>query len=187
MSARPCASPVDFALLADYWLGDAGAQEPALEEHLFGCGHCTARLAELARLGAGVRTAFLAGALTAVVSAPFVEKLRREGVRLREYRLRPGETLSCTIAASDDFVVSRLAADLRGVKRLDLLREIEGRPALEMHDVPFDPAAGELLVLPPAAALKKMPSHVERVRLVAVEEAGRRTIGEYTFDHRAEP
>ena len=184
MSTRPCASPIEFAALVDYWLGDATGE--ALEEHLFACGHCSARLEELARLGAGVRAAFRSGAVAAVVSAPFLEKLKREGVRLREYRLGPGETVNCTIRATDDFVVSRLSADLAGVKRLDLFKDVDGGGIVEIHDVPFDPSAGEVLMLPPAAALKKMPAHVLRVRLVAVEEAGSRTIGEYTFNHSAE-
>jgi hypothetical protein len=28
-----------------------------------------------------------------------------------------------------------------------------------------------------------MPAHVARMRLVAVDEAGRRTLGDYTFNH----
>ena len=50
-------------------------------------------------------------------------------------------------------------------------------------DLPFDPAAGEVLFLPSAAALRKMPAHTMRVRLVAVDEAGERPLGEYTFAH----
>lgn len=187
MSTQPCASPIGFAALADYWLGElAGKPAEALEEHLFACGHCAARLEELARLGAGVRGAFRSGSVRAVVSAPFVEKMRREGVRLREYRVSPGESVACTIAAADDFVVSRLSADLSGVRRLDLFEDIDdGKVRLAAYDVPFDPAAGEVLVVPPPAALKKMPAHVARVRLVAVDEAGSRTLGEYTFNHAA--
>ena len=184
MSAPPCASPLDLAALVGYWLGEAGEHAAALEEHLFSCAACTARLEGLAALGEGVRAAFRSGAVGAVVSAAFVEKLRGEGLRLREYRVRPGESVSCTIAAGDDFVVSRLAADLSGVKRLDLFNGVDGGAMrLAMQDVPFDPATGELLVLPPAAALKKMPAHVHRIRLEAVDEAGRRTLGEYTFNH----
>ena len=48
------------------------------------------------------------------------------------------------------------------------------------------PAAGEILVLPPATALRKLPAHTQRMRLVAMEEAGERVIGEYTFVHTPE-
>jgi hypothetical protein len=49
--------------------------------------------------------------------------------------------------------------------------------------VPFDPAAGEVLFIPPAAALKAMPAHTVRMRLIAVGEAGEAPLGEYTFVH----
>jgi hypothetical protein len=184
MSARPCTSPIAFASLVDYWLGErADEREQALEDHFFACGHCTERLEELARLGAGVRAAFRSGAVHAVVSAPFLDKLKREGVRVREYRLAPGESVNCTVGA-DEFVISRLSADLAGVKRLDVFEDIDdGKLRLAMHDVPFDAAAGEVLVCPPPALLRKLPAHVGRVRLVAVDEAGSRTLGEYTFNH----
>lgn len=181
-----CASPLDFAELVEYWLGELPTErEQALEEHFFACAHCGARLEALAALGADVRKAFVAGALRAVISPAFLARLMAEGLRVREYRLAPGGSVNCTIAASDDFVVSRLAAPLAGVKRLDVYSSIEGGPAKVFHDVPFDPAAEELLVLPAAAPLKKMPAHVQRMRLVAVDEAGERTIGEYTFNHSA--
>lgn len=188
MSARPCSSPVEFAALVDYWLGElAAGREQAVEEHLFACGHCAARLEELARLGAGVRAAFRSGGVRAVVPAAFVDKLRNEGMRLREYRVAPGGSVNCTIGAADDFVVSRLSADLSGVERLDVVQVADdGSAPLAMHDVPFDPAAGEVLVIPPPALLRQTPAHVARMRLVAVDEAGSRTIGEYTFNHSAE-
>ena len=50
-------------------------------------------------------------------------------------------------------------------------------------DAGFDAAAGEVLYLPSAARLRKMAANTKRVRLVAVDEAGERTLGEYTFAH----
>ena len=188
MSARPCASPIAFPSLVDYWLGELGGErEQALEEHLFGCGLCAARLEELARLGEGTRAAFRSGLVRAVVTAPFLEKLRSEGVRVREYRLAPGGTVNCSIGAADDYVVSRLSADLSGVKRVDLVQELdEGGTRHAMEDVPFDPAAGEVIVCPAPARLRQMPTYVAHMRLVAVDEAGSRTIAEYTLNHSAE-
>lgn len=185
MSAPSCASPIAFGPLVDYWLGElAGEREQALEEHLFGCRHCTGRLEVLVRIGDGVRRAFHSGFVRAVLSAPFLDKLKREGARVREYRLAPGGSVNCTIAAGDDFVVSRLCADLTGVKRIDLFQDIdEGGTRHAMQDVPFDPAAGEVIVCPSPARLRQMPAYVGRLRLVAVDEAGSRTLGEYTFNH----
>lgn len=52
-----------------------------------------------------------------------------------------------------------------------------------LADVPFDPEAGEVLSLPSAVALRKLPANTLRVELVAVDETGERPLGDYTFAH----
>ncbi len=169
----------EFSKLVDYWFGELEPEEEAgFEEHLFGCAECTAELERLAALGAAVRGAWRSGAVRAVISPALLEAMRQASLRLREYRVPPGGSVNCTIKESDDFVVSRLAAPLAGVRRVDLVTA-GGR----LEDVPFDPAAGEVLVCPTPAALKRAGAHVDRVSLVAVEEAGERLLGEYTFVH----
>jgi hypothetical protein len=180
--------PIGFETLAAYWLGEAaGAEEEKLEEHLFACAHCAGRLEWLAGLSAGVRVAVRAGMVGMMVSAPFVEAMKQAGMRLREYRIDPGGRVNCTIRADEDAVVSRIRAPLSGVKRVDALHRLEvggvEQPDVRLEDVPFDPASGEVLFIPPPAALKKMPAHRLRVRLVAVGEAGETPLGEYTFAH----
>jgi hypothetical protein len=108
-------------------------------------------------------------------------------MRIREYRLGPGERVACTIRADDDAVVGRLQVPLAGVKRVDALESLDlgdGRVReWRVEDVPFDPAGGEILSLPSAADLRKRPAHTLRVALVAVDETGERPLGEYTFAH----
>jgi hypothetical protein len=90
------------------------------------------------------------------------------------------------LRADEDAVVSRMQAPLAGVKRVDALRRLEvGGQVLEsrLEDVPFDPAAGEVLHLPSPAWVRRLPANTLRVQLVAVDEAGERTLGEYTFAH----
>ena len=74
---------LEFERLAEYWLGEVA--DEALEEHLFACAECAARLEWLAALSDGVRAAVRAGAFGMVVPAPFVEAMKRAGMRLREY------------------------------------------------------------------------------------------------------
>jgi hypothetical protein len=168
-----------FATLVDYWFGELQpAEEEAFEEHLFGCGECTGKLEELAALGAAVRAAFREGAVRAVISHPLYEAMKKESLHLREYRVTPGGSVQCTILQTDDFVVSRLQAPLAGVRRVDLVTSDD-----RFEDVPFDPAAGEVLVLPAPAALKRRGSFTHHMRLLAVEDAGERVLGEYTFLH----
>ena len=169
----------ELATLVDYWFGDLPAEREAVfEEHLFGCDECSAKLQELVALGAAVRNAWRAGAVRAVISHALFDAMKKEGLRLREYPMVPGGSVNCTIAASDDFVVSRLSAPLGGVRRVDLVTD-----AGRFEDVPFDPASGEVLMCPAPAALKLRGAFTHRVRLVAVDQAGERELGEYTFEH----
>lgn len=177
-----CGKPVDFEALVAWWLGEAPAGD-AIEEHLLACAHCSGRLEWLAALSHGVRAVVREGRVSMVVSAPFVESMRRAGLRLREYRLDPGGSVNCTIRADDDAVVSRLRAPLAGVRRLDVVRAQDAGPEERIADVPFDAAAGEVLLVPSAAWLKTMPAFTTRTRLVAVDEAGETQLGEYTFVH----
>jgi hypothetical protein len=95
--------------------------------------------------------------------------------------------VQCTVGPEDDVVVARLVADLRDVARLDLVSRVDDGPEERHADIPFDPAAGEVMFAPPADVLRARPSHVDRVRLVAVAPRGERLLGEYTFDHRPWP
>jgi hypothetical protein len=169
----------EFATLVDYWFGDLPREEEAaFEEHLFGCDECTAKVAQLVALGGAVRAAWREGAVRAVISHALFDVMKGQGLRLREYPMAPGGRVNCTIAASDDFVVSRLSAPLENVRRVDLVTD-----AGRFEDVPFDAAAGEVLMCPAPAALKRRGAFTHSVSLVAVEDAGERVLGEYTFFH----
>jgi hypothetical protein len=113
--------------------------------------------------------------------------MKEQGMRIREYRLAPGGRVACTLGANDDAVVSRLQVTLAGVTRVDALQSLDlGDGHVQqwrLEDVPFDPKTDEMLSLPSATALRKLPAHTFRVRLVAVDEAGERPLGEYTFAH----
>jgi hypothetical protein len=75
-------------------------------------------------------------------------------------------------------------APLADVKRLDVVRTRDGgAPEARLADVPFDAETGEVLVIPSAAWLKTMPAFTMQMRLIAVDEAGDKQIGEYTFNH----
>ena len=188
MTDVQCAEPIEFEALVAYWVGELPtAAEAPIEEHLFGCAHCTRRLEELAALALGIRAVVRQGAVQAVITQPFLEQMKRQGMRIREYRLAPGERVACTIRADDDAVVSRLRASLAGVKRVDALHSLDlgdgHQRQWRVEDLPFDPSTGEVLALPSAQQLRKLPAHIFRVRLVATDESGERTLGEYTFAH----
>ena len=177
--------PIDFATLVAYWLGELSAErEATLEEHLFGCAHCTARLEGIAALASGVRAAVKEGRVSMFVAGAFVEAMRQAGLSLREYRLGPGGSVNCTIRADDDAVISRIRAPLAGVKRVDVVQvRGSGEPEERLADVPFDTVAGEVVMIPSAAWLKSMPAFTMRLRLISVGEAEETPLGDYTFNH----
>lgn len=173
------AAHADFDTLLAYWLGELDpAREAALEEHYLGCPACSAQLAEVEALAAGVRGAFDRGLTWSVVTPAAVERLRASGLRLREYHVPRNGSVNCSVAPGDQVLLGRLHAPLEGVERVDLVG-LEGR----LEDVPFDAAAGEVILAPSVAHLLSLPAHRLMVRLVAVDGRGEHVLGEYTFDH----
>ena len=173
----------DATLLA-WWLDELDeVQSAELEEHLFGCDACTARLRELLALRAGVRKTFHDSQFGTAVTLGFVERLRESGRRLREYRVDAGGSVMCTIAPDDDFVVSRMHAPLAGVRQVDLVYENDSMQHRWSH-IPFDAANNEVTFLPPVAMLRSMGASTMRARLYAVTLDSERVIAEYHFIHR---
>jgi hypothetical protein len=183
-----CARPIADSALVDWWAGELGSTEGRrVEEHLLSCGECSARAESVRGLAEGVRQLVREGALPIAVLPAIVERLQREGRRIREYRVAPGGGVRCTVGPEDDVVLTRLEAELRGVSRLDLVTRVGEGAEERLADLPFDAAAGEVMFAPPADVLRAQPAHVARMRLLAVEPQGERLLGEYRFDHRPWP
>jgi len=185
VSRRGCTTPLAPATLAEYWLGDLdAASEAPIAEHLLGCDHCTAALQDLVDLGAGIRALVRRGVLRALVSEEFVARLAAGGLRVREYTVERNGGVLCTAAPDDDLVVARLQAPLDDVGRLDLLIfDAEGGVAERLQDIPFNPAAAQVLVAWNVEQLRQLPKTTMRTQLVAVERGGQRVLGDYTFNH----
>ena len=182
-----CRTPLPPETLLAYWLGELDeAAMAAADEHLLGCVPCGDALDALIALGDGVRRAFTAGLVGTVVGPGVVPRLAGRGLRLREYRVAPQGHVNCQVGADDEFVLSRLSAPLAGLDRLDMVMHPgDGGPPQRAEDIPFDAGAGEVVVVMPLQRLRALPSGTERVELLAVEPAGERRIGEYTFIHRS--
>ena len=180
------AGHADLATLLAYWLGELDeAGEAAIEGHYLGCDECSARLAEIEALATGVRRAFGAFHVAAVVTPAFADGLLARGLRVREYRVPRNGSVNCTLAPEDEVLVSRLAVPLAGVDRVDAYVSVGGSEGQVFHleDVPFDAAASEVVLVPRIDRIRAMPAGREVVRLVAVAAGGERLLGEYTFNH----
>jgi hypothetical protein len=178
---------LELRTLADYWLDDAGRDYEELEEHLFACDSCTQRLQDVAALGEGVSHLVREGAVELVLTPSLLAKAASDGLRVREYRLAPGERVSCTVTPEDDWLVSRLLARFEGVSRLDLVTEVEGVPVRRIQDVPFEPGKGELIVAQAMPGMRLVQHAQIRMRLLSQEAGGERLVAEYTFDHHPTP
>jgi hypothetical protein len=185
MSSHESASGTPLTTLIAYWLGELDrAQEVALEEHLFDCGECHARLRALVELGQGVKQAMRAGRMGAVLTPVFVAQLQQSGLRLREYRLQPGENVYCTVTPQDDLVVAHLQAPLGGIQRLDLqFYDETAGTSWRIEDVPFVPNSAGIALASNTQALRKLSFATQRVELLAVEGATQRIVATYTFNH----
>jgi hypothetical protein len=181
-----CSNPIDAAVLADYWLAALeGSEEEAVEEHLFACDRCGARLREVIALAEGVRNLAREGCLRMIVSDAFLKRATEEGLRVRQYAPPPGGGVQCTVTAEDDILIGRLAADLSGAKRVDLcICDERGIEQLRLPDIPVHPEASSVVYQESITFAKALPTQKLIARLVTFHEAGgERLLGEYTFNH----
>jgi hypothetical protein len=183
-----CPRPLADETLLDWWAGElSSADRRPVEEHLLACDACSTRGRVLAALAGGVRDLVVKGRVLTVVTPSVLERLRREGRTLREYRVHAGESVHCTVAPHDDVLLARLQLRVGPTTRIDLLSRIDDGEEHRVADLPIDPAAHEVLLVAPIEEIRARPAHVERVQLVAVEAGGERLLGEYTFDHTPWP
>ena len=181
-----CSNPIDAGVLADYWLAALPeAEEEAVEEHLLGCDQCGARLREVIALAEGVRNLAREGSLRMIVSDAFVKRAAEEGLRVREYAPPPGGSVQCTVTAEDDILIGRLAANLKGAKRVDLsICDEHGVEQLRLPDIPVHTGASSIAYQESITFLKAAPTSKLIMRLVTFDAAGgERLLGEYTFNH----
>ena len=81
-----CATPIDPAVLMDYWQALLPAdEEAAVEEHLFTCDACGDRLREVIDLAESLRGLARSGALFVVVSDTLRQQAEATGQRVRKY------------------------------------------------------------------------------------------------------
>lgn len=181
-----CASPIDAAVLADYWLGAlAGPDEESIEEHLLECDQCGARLRDVIALAEGVRRLAREGSLRMVVSDGFLQRAAEDGLRVREYAPAPGGSVLCTVTEGDDLIIGRLAADVAGATRVDLsLCNERGVERVRLEDIPARAGLGSVVWQESSTFMKAAPSMTMVARLIAFDDAGtERLLGEYTFHH----
>jgi hypothetical protein len=181
-----CGEPLGTQQLLAYWLGELDERESgAIEQHLFACAMCSTSLERVVAVADGFRTLFATGEIATVLSASFVQKMKAAGLRVREYRLEPQTSVNCTVTPEDDLVLAHLHAPLEGVRRVDaVVEDVEAGVQTRLVDLSFNASDGEVVYLPRTSDLRAVQRITQRVRLVATDENGERTLGVYTFNHQ---
>ena len=91
-----CLTPIADETMADYWSGGLPPQQSeAVEEHVFGCASCAARLEAVAAMAAGITSLARQGRVSGIISRATLNQLQRDGVRVRVYSLLPGDIVPC--------------------------------------------------------------------------------------------
>lgn len=180
-----CAHGIDAAVLADYWLAALPpAEESEVEEHLFSCETCAARLNEVIALAGALRALTHSGSLMMVVPESFLQAAARQGLRLSQYAPPSGGSVQCTVTAQDDLLIGRLAADLRSAHRIDLsLCDPRGNEQFRLRDIPFSPEDPGILWQQSITFAKGAPTSTMVARLLNIGDGAETLLGEYTFHH----
>ena len=183
-----CLEPIADDAFLEWWAGELAPRERRrLEAHLLACDECAARLQFAGALADGVRTLVAHGRVPTVLTPGVLERLRREGRKVREYRVARGGAVHCTVAPGDDVLVARLELGPGGAPRLDLVWRMGDGEEKRLSDLPLDPGASELILAVPIDVIRSLPAHVLVLRLVAIRPEGERPLGDYTFRHTPWP
>lgn len=183
-----CQSPLDWDTLLAYWLGELDSDREALtEEHYLGCAECSRRLQWLSTLAQEIRALTQQSSVSMILNDQFVRKLTEDGLHVREYRVPCNGLVNCTVTAEDDLVVAYLEVPLTDASRVDMVYlDSEGKPQARQEDIPFNVENGDVVFAMRIDTLRTLPTTTLRVRLLAVDNNGERTLGDYTFKHTSQ-
>lgn len=185
MTETRCTRPVEFVDIVDYWAGDLPrTRADEIEEHVFACTECEHRLAEGGALARGIAAVVREGRFHSIVTDAVLNRLAKDGVRIRMYTLEPGVVVPCSVWADDDLVVARIRADFAGVDSVTVVtRRASGEEISRLTDVAVRPGQQELIDAISASLLRRLPSTSVRLILTGRAADVERTIGEYVLEH----
>ena len=183
MNAPGC-ERIALADLTDYAAGAlAEAEAAAIEEHLFSCADCAARAAEFDALVRTIRPAVRSAEVGGFVTDEVLNRLSREGVRVRTFALSPGAIVPCAVWEDDELMVLRLRADFGAASEFTLSQRVAGTEVSRATGQVATSPGGEIIYAEPAARIRQLPLLEVEVLLTAHEGGEERAIGSYTLLH----
>lgn len=185
MTIASCANPITSADIWEYWAGelDPGDAE-RVESHVFTCAACAAALADGEALAAAVRGLVRSGTFHALVSDSVLNRLARDGARIRTFSVRPGDIVPCAVWDDDDVIVTRLRGDFAGVDNVSVVATLGSGQELSRSDgIAVRPGQEELIEATSAEWIRQLPATTVRFRVTTAQEGEERVLGEYTLTH----
>ena len=185
MTDAGCVSPLSTADIADYWSHDLPREEvDRIDDHVFQCAGCAKRLAEGEALARGIADLVREGRFQSIITEGLLNRLSRDGVRIRTFAIGPGETVPCGVWQDDDLVVARIRADLEGLDAVTLVTRLaSGEEISRFADIRVKPGQREIIRATSAALLRRLPAVHVHMTLSSGAGPDQRTIGEYVLEH----
>jgi anti-sigma factor RsiW len=183
MKAPGC-ERIALAHLTDYAAGELPeAEAAAIEEHLFVCADCGARAVEFDALARAIRPAVRTAEVGGFVTDAVLNRLARDGVRVRTYALSPGAVVPCAVWEDDELMALRLRGDFAGASELTLSQRIAGTEVSRTTGHVAAGSHGEIIYTLPAAWVRQLPVVDVEVLLTAQDGGQERAVGTYTLVH----
>ena len=182
MNSSQC-ERIALADLTDYAAGELTESEAAaVEEHLFSCADCAARASEFDVLVRAIRPAATSAEVGGFVTDAVLNRLARDGVRVRSYALSPGAFVPCAVWDDDELMALRLRGDFGDVSEVTLSQRVAGTEVVRAtgHAVS---SHGEIIYAIPAAWVRQLSAVQVEVLLTAHDGGEERPIASYTLVH----
>jgi anti-sigma factor RsiW len=179
----PRCERVALADLTDYAAGElSDADTTALEAHLFSCADCSARAAEFDALVRAVPAAMRSAEVGGFVTNDVLNRLSRDGARVRTYTLSPGSVIPCALWDDDELIAMRLRGDFGSASEFTMSQRIAGSEVVRATGQ-VAASNGEIIYAVPAAWVRQLPVVEIEVVLTAHEGGAERPVGSYTLAH----
>ena len=131
-------------------------------------------------LGATFREMSARGTTNVWITGAEVERLKASNLRVLLWDFDPAKPTLPEVPEGADLVITRIAVDLRGVRRVDAdIVAPDGTLLKTMPDVTFDPVDGAVYACCEADLARAAGSVATITRVYAVEETGRRLMMEF--------
>ena len=112
-----------------------------------------------------------------------LNRLAREGVRVRTFALSPGAIVPCAVWDDDELMVLRLRGDFGGASEFTLSQRVAGTEVSRATGQIAASSHGEVIYAEPAAWIRQLPVVEVEVVLTAHEGGEERPVGSYTLVH----